>query len=78
MALRKRPSFTTANLSWWPREWLTLYAIARDHSRKLEFFRVSVPEARHWGVGFQVPVGPWIVGVSVGHFPRRRERCDAA
>ncbi len=48
---------------------LCLYAIRRDHGRRAGFYRVSVPEAGHWGVGAQVPVGPFVCGFSIGWFP---------
>lgn len=52
------------------RSHLNLYAVRRDHADEWGFFIVSVPEANHHGVGFQVSLDGVVYGISVGSFPR--------
>lgn len=49
---------------------INVYMIRRDHSRGCGFYHVNVVEAHHRGLGMQTPVGPWVIGVSIGRFPR--------
>jgi mRNA-degrading endonuclease toxin of MazEF toxin-antitoxin module len=43
----------------------TTYVIQRDHANNTGWFVVNVPESRQRGAGFQVRIGPYVVGVSV-------------
>jgi hypothetical protein len=43
---------------------ITVYKIRRDHSNETGFFRVSVPEAGHSGIGFQIRRGAYVYGIS--------------
>lgn len=44
---------------------LNVYAIRRDHCREAGIFFVRVSEIGQRGVGFQFPLGPWVVGFSL-------------
>lgn len=44
---------------------LTVYRIRRDHYNRTGFFRVCVPEAGHYGIGFQVRIRGVLYGVSI-------------
>ncbi len=61
--MNRRPHITRT-MSWGPLH-LTLYRIWRDHCNKTGFFFVSVPEAQHMGVGFQVRRGPEVYGLTL-------------
>lgn len=43
----------------------TTYKICRDHSNRTGFFIVNVPEAKQYGLGFQVNIKGTLYGFSV-------------
>jgi hypothetical protein len=43
----------------------TPYRIKRDHDNHTTFFVVDVPEAKQHGVGFQMRMGEYVVGMSI-------------
>lgn len=53
---------------------LNLYVIRRDHGRRVGFFLIDLKHGdgvhKDRGLGFQLPIGPYVVGLSLGHFPR--------
>lgn len=53
------------------RTFINPYVIRRDHSRRFGFFVVHLAEYNHYGLGFQFPAGPYVIGLSVGYFPWR-------
>jgi hypothetical protein len=72
MKVEKTSRWTTVRLDLGFHWFLTLYSIDRDHGLDTGFFRVSVPEAGHKGLGFQLRTArEHVMGLSFYHVGKR-------